>query len=161
MFGFLHIWLRKVKTEDKSSGAAAAFRKSKEKLFLLLIFFLPAFSLPAFAQSNQTDPIVEALKTGDAGTISRYFGPSVDITVSNTTSTYSQAQGTWVLKDFFKKNPIKGFELQHSGSSSARSSTFTMGYLNTTQGLFKVYMWLKPRDGSVVIKELRFERLGS
>lgn len=144
---------------DARSGQwFAASGKARMPLCYLLIAVLTLLGSPLQAQPGQTDPIVEALKKGDARTISAYFGPSVDITVSNTTSTYSQAQGTWVLKDFFQKNPVKGFELQHSGSSSARTSTFTMGYLNTSQGNFKVYLWLKSKEGSVVIKEIRFER---
>ena len=146
------------KWNPEAISGLSGFALPGVKQMILSVFLFSIFVVTASAQSNQNEPIVEALKSGDANTISKYFGPSVDITVNNTTSTYSQAQGTWVLKDFFQKNPVKGFELQHSGRSSARTSTFTMGYLNTTQGNFKVYLWLKSKDGTVVIKEVRFER---
>ena len=112
----------------------------------------------ARAQSGLTEAIGNALRAGDASAVSRYFGPSVDITVNNSTSTYSRAQGELVLRDFFSKNPVRDFEIQHSGNSSARPATFTIGYLSTGTGRFKVYMWLKPRDGGYVLKEIRFEK---
>ena len=112
----------------------------------------------ASAQSGLTDAIGSALKAGDASGVSRYFGPSVDITVCNSTSTYSRAQGELVLRDFFNKNAVRDFEIQHSGNSSARPATFTIGYLNTSNGRYKVYMWLKPKDGGYVLKEIRFEK---
>ena len=113
---------------------------------------------PARAQSGLTDAIGNALKAGDASGVSRYFGPSVDITIFNSTSTYSRAQGELVLRDFFSKNAVRDFEIQQSGNSSARPATFTIGYLNTSNGRYKVYMWLKPKDGGYVLKEIRFEK---
>jgi len=104
------------------------------------------------------DAIGTALKAGDASGISRYFGPSVDITINSSTSTYSRTQGELVLRDFFAKNTVHAFNVQHSSNSSGRPATFTIGYLNTNNGRYKVYMWLKPRDRGYVLKEIRFEK---
>lgn len=125
---------------------------------LLLCMLLMTFFNTAGAQSGLTDAISSALKAGDASGVSRYFGPSVDITINNSTSTYSRAQGELVLRDFFNKNAVRDFEVQHSGNSSSRPATFTIGYLSTNNGRYKVYMWLKPRDGGFFLKEIRFEK---
>jgi hypothetical protein len=138
---------------------ASPFRPAPPLLVLTFLAFLAVLlPSPLLAQNNQIDPIIHALQTGNANGISKYFGPSVDITLNNTTSTYSNAQGCSVIRDFFEKNKVQGFEIQHSSNSTARSSTFMIGALITNQGRYKVYLWLKPRDGEMIIKEIRFEK---
>ena len=110
------------------------------------------------AQSGLTEAIAGCLKAGDASCVSRYFGNSVDITINSSTSTYSRTQGELVLRDFFSKNSVRDFTINHSGNSSDRPATFTIGNLQTDRNRYKVYMWLKPRDGDYVLKEIRIER---
>jgi hypothetical protein len=125
---------------------------------LLLCILVMSMAYTSLAQSGLTEAIGNSLKAGDASGVSRYFGPAVDITINNSTSTYSRTQGELVLRDFFSKNPVHDFSIEHSGNSSDRPATFTIGNLNTGNGRYKVYMWLKPRDGGYVLKEIRFER---
>ena len=125
---------------------------------LLLSILLLAPPQTAQAQSGLTDAIAGCLKAGDASGISRYFGSSVDITINSSTSTYSRTQGELVLRDFFSKNTVHDFTVNHSGNSSDRPATFTIGNLQTDNGRYRVYMWLKPRDGGYVLKEIRFEK---
>ena len=125
---------------------------------LLIIVLLFSLLSAGWAQGKPAEAIGSALKTGDASGISRHFGPSVDITINNSTSTYSKTQGELVLRDFFSKNSVRDFDVQHSGNSSGGPATFTIGYLNTGSGRYKVYMWLRPKDGGYVLKEIRFEK---
>jgi hypothetical protein len=107
---------------------------------------------------GQTEAIGAALKAGDAPGVSRYFGASVDITINNSTSTYSRTQGELVLRDFFSKNAVRDFDIQHSNNSSSGPKTFAIGYLSTSNGRYKVYIWMRPKDGGYVLKEIRFEK---
>ncbi len=127
----------------------------KRLVFTVLLLFLTIF---VRAQGGMAEAIGAALRAGDATGVSRYFGPSVDITIHNATSTYSRTQGELVLRDFFSKNEVRNFEIQHSEPSSARPVNFTIGYLHTGNGRYKVLMWLRPRDGGYVLKEIRFEK---
>ena len=128
------------------------------KKLSLLTCLLTMLFITGKAQGQPNAGINNALKAGDASDISRYFGPSVDITINNSTSTYSHKQGELVLRDFFNKVAVQDFDIEHSGNSAASPATFTIGYLKTSNGQYKVYMWLKPRDGGYVLKEIRFEK---
>ncbi len=110
------------------------------------------------AQGVTAQDLDVALSAGDASGISKYFGSSVDITINNSTSTYSRTQGEQVLRDFFSKNAVRDFDIEHSGNSGGSAATFTIGYLNTGNGRFRVYMWLKPGDSGHVLKQIRFEK---
>lgn len=110
------------------------------------------------AQGRPVDAIDNALKTGNAAAVSRYFGPSIDITINNSTSTYSRTQGEQVLRDFFARNSVRDFDIDYSGSSTSSNSSFSIGTLQTANGKYKVYLFLRPSDGGYVLKELRIEK---
>jgi hypothetical protein len=107
---------------------------------------------------GQAEAIGAALKAGDASGISRYFAPSVNITINNSTSTYSRTQGELVLRDFFNKNAVRDFYIQHSNNASSGPKTFAIGYLNTSNGRYKVYLKMWQKDGGYVLKEITFEK---
>ena len=124
------------------------------------IVFTLVFSLlfSAGRAQNASVALETAFKSGDASGISRYFGPSVDITINNATSTYSRAQGELVLKDFFNKNPVEDYDVEHSSTSAGSPTTFTIGRLRTANGKYKVLLWLRPKDGGYILKEIKFEK---
>jgi hypothetical protein len=124
----------------------------------LLTMLLTLLLNVVWAQGAQVEAIDKALKAGNASGISRHFGQSVDITINNTTSTYSSTQGEQVLRDFFSKNPVRSFDVEHSDNSTSSNSTFTVGVLNTGNGKYKVYLSLRPKDGGYLLKEIRVEK---
>ena len=129
-----------------------------KKPLLLTILCLSLFHA-GWAQNNQSAAINAALRSGDASGISRYFGPSVDITINSSTSTYSRTQGELVLRDFFNKNPARDFDIEHSANStSSANATFTIGYLDTNNGRYKVYMYLRQKEGEYILREIRIEK---
>ena len=128
------------------------------KKLLLLNILLFSLLVPGRAQGSVSDAIDNALRSGDASGISRYFGASVDITINNATSTYSRTQGELVLRDFFSRNAVHGFDIEHSGASTGGGAVYTIGLLNTGNGKYKVYLALRQKDGGYVLKEIRFEK---
>jgi hypothetical protein len=124
----------------------------------LLTMLLTLLLHVAQAQGAQVEAIDNALKSGSAAGVSRYFGPSVDITINNSTSTYSSNQGEQVLRDFFSKNAVKGFEIEVSDNSASANSSFTVGILSTSNGKYKVYLYMRQKDGGVVLKGIRIEK---
>src|SRR5690606_4472566 len=111
-----------------------------------------------FAQDRQAEVIGHALRAGNAAEVSRHFGPSIDITIGNSSSTHSRTQGELVLHDFFSKNAVRDFDVQHISNPGGGAVTFVIGYLHTSNGRYKVSMWLRPRDGGSLLKEIRFEK---
>lgn len=85
------------------------------KNILALSFTLILLSITAHAQTFEN--IKTAIKIGSGKELSNYFDNSVEITVNGKTANYSKAQGEFVVKDFFKKNPPKGFTIIHNGTS--------------------------------------------
>ena len=98
------------------------------------------------------------MKAGNAASVAHYFGPTVEVTINNSSSTYSHTQAEQVLRDFFARNAVRDFDIDYSGNSTSSNSSFTIGTLLTTNGKYKVYMALRPSDGGYVLKELRIEK---
>ena len=85
------------------------------KHILILVLAFMAMSLAANAQAFEN--VKTAIKIGSSKELSTYFDSSIEITVDSKTSNYSKAQGEFVIKDFFKKNPANGFTVIHNGTS--------------------------------------------
>ncbi len=139
--------------------SGTTYRPAKTLRRLLFLILLPLFLLQqSWAQAKPAEAIGNAIKSGNANAVSRYFGPSIDITVNNSSSTYSRTQGEQVLRDFFSQ--VRDFDVDYSGASTSSNSSFTIGTLNTANGKYKVYMFLRPVDGGsgFVLKELRIEK---
>ena len=83
------------------------------KIFLLLLSVNTAVA----ANGDLYDEIASAIKSGDAHQIASYFDAKVDLAIASQEDVYSKAQAELIVKDFFTKNPTKGFVLVHKGSS--------------------------------------------
>lgn len=127
------------------------------KLVLLTLLALSLFN-SGWAQGRSAEAVGQAWRSGNAAAVSSFFGPSVDITINNSTSTYSRTQGEQVLRDFFVRNPVRSFDIDYSGASTSSNSSFTIGTLQTANGKFKVYLSLRPANGNYVLKEVRIEK---
>ncbi|MBK9320723.1 MAG: DUF4783 domain-containing protein [Bacteroidetes bacterium] len=57
----------------------------------------------ASAEFDLLDDIANALRSGDAKSVSKYFGSSVDLTIITQEEVYSKVQAEQVLRDFFLK----------------------------------------------------------
>jgi hypothetical protein len=56
-----------------------------------------------FAQNDLLDEIATSLRSGDARSVSRYFGNTIDLTIISQEEVYSKVQAEQILKDFFLK----------------------------------------------------------
>jgi hypothetical protein len=132
-------------------------KKIKHRLLLSWIFILLTYT-SVFAQSGVLNSIAAAMRSGDVGGVTRSMDNVVDITVNNNQSTYSKTQAEMVLRDFFSKNAPKGFNIEHTGNSADQTSFYSIGYLATAGGRYRVYIFLKLKDGNFVLQELKFEK---
>lgn len=127
------------------------------QLALSLLLFC-TMAAPVAAQDKPLETIASAIRSGNAAAVSRYFGPSVDITINNSSSTYSKTQGEQVLRDFFSRHPVRDFAIDYAGNSTSSDSRFSIGTLRTSTCKFKVYLFLRPMDNGYTLKELRIEK---
>lgn len=117
-----------------------------------------AISLSAYAILDIYENISNAIRTGNASEISRYFNTNVDLTIANQEEVYSKAQAEQVLKDFFSKNTPRSFTLIHQGLSK-EGAKYAIGNLTTQQGNnYRTYFFIKQVGRSEYIQELRFEK---
>ena len=123
------------------------------KKFIIIGFL--AFITMSFRFQTDSSPVVNALKSGNAETISEYFDKILDIKFPDKEEIKSigKNQAGIALKSFFDDNNIKGFEL-----SSQREMSGTMyiagKLVNNAQG-YKVSIMLKLKDGKHQIITVR------
>ena len=108
------------------------------------------------AQTDNSEAIVLALKTGNAKELSKYFSPSVNLKILTQEDVYSKAQAELIIKDFFTKNPPKSYVSKHNGTSK-NGAQYTIGQITTANGNFRTYYFLKKTGEAFHIQEFRIE----
>ncbi|HET8963819.1 MAG TPA: DUF4783 domain-containing protein [Chitinophagales bacterium] len=121
----------------------------------MLVFLLVPLLIMATTASN-LDSIAQAIRTGNAKELASYFDTTIEIKINDKEGAYSKAQAEQVVKDFFVKNPPKGFSFMHDGESGG-SAYYAIGSLTTANGKFRTYVYLKKKGESYLIQELSFE----
>ncbi len=126
-----------------------------KKLTILFSLFL-VITGSALASLDMLDDIANALRSGDARTVSRYFGNTVDLTIISQEEVYSKVQAEQVLRDFFSKNTPRSFTIIHKGESK-EGARYAIGTLVTSQGsTYRTYFFIKQQGNTAIIQELRF-----
>ena len=121
------------------------------------IFLSVVFSLAPFFQTITTD-ITRSLNEGNTVGLSSFLDNQVEISMSELEATVSKAEAIAQLKKFFVKNPVKSFTQAHQGHSKGNDSTYIIGNLNTQNGIFRVYIYIKIDAGKQYIQEIRFDK---
>ena len=95
--------------------------------------------------SNLPDEIVQALKTGDAKTISKYFNSSVELNFSDTQGVYGKAQAEQILKDFFNKYASANgkFVYKPLHTIPRDNAPYYIGELITGKGTYRLHIFMK------------------
>ena len=119
----------------------------------LLIAGLIVFS--SFAQSDNIDGVIGALRSGNAAELSKFFDDNVEVTLPVKSDSYSKAQAQVIIKDFFSNNGVKTFELKHKGDSPG--GHYCIGTLQTKSGNFRAHVFMKLKGNKEVLKEIRFQ----
>lgn len=123
------------------------------KNLLLSLFVFLSFS---FVVSVSFTEIINAIKTGNASEVSRFFDNTVEITFPGKSNSYSKSQAELVLRDFFSKNPTKNFKVIHKSDNDG--SQYCIGNLETVNGIFRTTIYLRQKGAKDVVQELRFEK---
>ncbi|MEP7373469.1 MAG: DUF4783 domain-containing protein [Chitinophagaceae bacterium] len=119
----------------------------------LMVAGLIVFS--SFAQSDNIDGVIGALRSGNAAELAKYFDDNVELTLPVKSDSYSKAQAQVIIKDFFSNNGVKNFELKHKGDSPG--GHYCIGTLQTKSGNFRAHVFMKTKGNKEVLKEIRFQ----
>lgn len=123
------------------------------KSLILACFF---FVVPVLTAEDVSNLIADAIRTGKASEVSKYFGENVDLKIIDKEDVYSKVQAELILKDFFTKHTPKTFTVNHNGISK-NGAKFTIGKLVTSAGTYKVSYLLKKEGEKFVIQQFRIE----
>ncbi len=125
------------------------------KKYIVLILSFSFLSYISYA-GNCIDLIRQQLAKGNASAVSGYFDANLSLSLPGGQATYSQAQASMILHDFFEKNPSKQATIERSGDRGDHQ--FAIGKLATDKGVYRLYLVVKEEDKECVIKELRLEK---
>ena len=100
--------------------------------------------------------VVNAIKSGDAARVSKFFDNTVEITLPEKSNSYSKSQAELVLRNFFASNGVKDFEILHKSDNSW--SQYCIGNLQTNNGTFRTTIFMKQKGDKELVQELRFEK---
>jgi len=122
------------------------------------LLLLASLCLGLIVQAHAQDvfaPMKDAIKTGNAKEVIKFFNGSVDMNLDGVASTYSKAQAEFVLRDFFKKYPASDFRIRHTGSSKG-GLQFAIGEYVSNADSFDVLIRVKEVAGAYLIHEINF-----
>ena len=129
------------------------------KKILMVNLFLFAICCTGFVYGQSADAVMQkasaAISGGNAASLAGLCNSSVEVTVPGSDKTYSSQQVQFVLKDFFTKNPPKGFRVVHKGNSGA--THYATGTYTSSSGAFDTNLFVKNIGGKFVITQIRFE----
>ena len=121
----------------------------------LLIIWLVVFALPSVAQNKTVEQVKLVLEVGNAHELSQYLNDKVDLNIDGEAGTYSHSQAEGVLKNFFKQNPPKSFQINHEGTSQ-NGLVYAIGEYKTSEKSFRVWIRLKKIKDRFMIHEMSF-----
>jgi hypothetical protein len=125
------------------------------KKFIAVVFVAASLFIASALYAQSIDGVVTGIKNGNAGQITDNAGESFSLTIMDKSNNYSKSEAQQAIKDFFSKNPVKGFEVKHKGNSP--KGQYAIGTLSTSAGNFRVNIFMKKEGSKEVIKELRFQ----
>lgn len=125
-----------------------------KKSLTLLVLSL-AFWGFVHVNAQNIDGVINGIKQGNAVTISSNVGGNLLLTIADKRGTYNSKDAQKVIKSFFDQASVKGFDVKHKGNSP--NGRYAIGTLATSQGNYRVNIFMKNEGGKEVIKELRFQ----
>lgn len=114
-------------------------------------------SISVFAQDTILENIGVAMKSGSSKELIKYCNANIEIKIDGKTSNYSLAQAEVILKDFFLKNPPKGFQYIHQGASP-EGLKYTIGTYMLEKGNYRVVMVIKKIKEEFKIDTINFSK---
>lgn len=128
---------------------------------IFIIFFIATLTgIDHGAAGEFTDvakEVTKGIEKGSAREIARHFGAAIDLKLPGNEGTYSRNQAELILRNFFSRNPVKSFEVQHQGPSRD-GSVYVIGTYTSKNGKsYRVYYLMKTISGTMVLHLLQMD----
>ncbi len=130
-------------------------KKLIRNICILLLIISPITNNTLYSQ-DIPQGMISAIKNGNAKELSAYFNTNIELTLLNNEEIYSKDQAELILKDFFTKNVPVGFTVLHKGGKE--SSRYAIGRMNTSNGNFRITLFIKTQGEQIYIHQLRIEK---
>lgn len=99
--------------------------------------------------------IEQGLRKGEMELILPYLHDPVEIAIGGKAKMYSRTQASYVLKDFFKMHPPRGFTFMHRGRSE--NVVYAIGAYHGQGEQWDVSVFGRMERGRYQVEQLRFE----
>lgn len=109
------------------------------------------------AKADGFDEIAAAMKAGNVGGVTKFFGSHVELTLADNEGIYSKQQAEQMLKTFFAQHPPKNVTIQHKGSS-AQGAKYAIIIYEAGNGKFRSYVFMKDNGKGLQVNEFKMER---
>jgi len=111
--------------------------------------------LASFAPPDNYTVIINALKAGNAETLSKYFDNYIDLKLpeKSETKNIGRNQAGIALERFFKENNVKGFDL--SSQRDMNGTMYLAGKLQNAGKGYNITILIKTKDSNFQIITLR------
>lgn len=123
-----------------------------KQLFTILTI---AACITSFSVFSSIDEVINAMKTGNAAEIAKFFDNTVEINMPEKSNSYGKKQAELVLKDFFNFNMVKSFEVIHKGENSG--SQYCIGTLVTKTSSYRTTIFMKQKGDKQLLQGITFE----
>ena len=120
---------------------------------VILTILLLCLNLPA----DISQDVAACIRTGNAKDLSKYFGTSIDLTISGKEDMYSRAQAEQIMRGFFQKNPPLQFRLTHQPAGSGASQYGIGTYLSQHHKHFRIYFVIRRIGNQRFLQQLSIE----
>lgn len=119
---------------------------------LYAIICISCLMLPfsSFCQEAPTSEVAEAMRKGDAENLGTYFNDMVDLNIPGFKDSYSKAQGSRIIRDFFSSRTVSSVTVNKEGSSPD-GSKFIMGNIIAGGKKFSLYFLMRKSQGDYKI----------
>lgn len=141
---------------QKNSLLSAMLRYTS--LIVLIIFIsLPMHTKAQDVSDAMRSEIILAVENGSARDLAKYFGNNVELSLPGNEGTFSKSQSEVIVREFFSKNPVSKFQINHQGASRDGSTYLIGTYLSSSNKSFRAYLLLKKIGESFVLHQVQFQ----
>jgi len=115
------------------------------------------YLVPTAPPADPIDNIANLIRLGNAHELSKFFAPSVEITIMDQEDVYSKVQAELILDKFFSQNKPRSVKMLHKVNSNP-NYRFGVLILISDKGTYRIAYTLKEADKNLMLIELRIEK---
>jgi len=150
-------------SQNQAESAICAKRPLVKTFFHTLLsisIVLVSLSMQVKAQEVSDvmkNEIIQAVESGNARDLAKYFGNNVELTLPGNEGTFSKSQSEIIIREFFSRNSVADFQINHQGASRDGSTYMIGTYLTVSKKSFRTYFLLKKVGDSFVLHQVQFQ----